>query len=210
MFVQTVSLEGSEWNRPVEDELQLIQTHSDFYHPDDVNELNLTQQATGQVNRAGIASNNLVLVQDIVFAGCLCGEGGDGGVILPVSAIFDANTQSGMAVYVSGDGHVDLAQADASATTLPIVGLAYENVLADGEGTYQTFGQLTLEDWTDVIGSQFLNPGSVYFLSDTDAGHLTTSEPEDVGDYVVIVGTALTQTTFNIEIHRAYQVGPLE
>ena len=198
LFVQTVSLEGSEWTQSVEDELGLIETHTEFYAPDEDNELNLSDTAVGHVDRPALAETVLSLTEVITFAGCLCGEGGEGGGSLtPISAVFDSTTQSGMAVYVSGNGHVDLAQADAYATSKP-VGLALEDVAEDGTGTYLTCATVTLEDWTEVIGAEFLSPGSIYFLSNTDPGQLTTTEPSEVGEYVIIMGSALTQTTFNI------------
>lgn len=118
-----------------------------------------------------------------------------------VEAVFDSPASLGMAVYVSGDGHVDLARADAQATALPIVGLKSD------DGEYKTAGALRLDDWTDVIGTPSLTPTAAYFLSPTDAGQLTTTEPENVGEYVIIVGIAASTKTLIIEIHRAYQVG---
>ena len=206
-FVQTVSLEGSEWVRPLVDTLALVQDFSDFFGTDDDSVITFEQTAVGRVERPGVAASALTFAQILTFAGCLCGEGGEGeGGLTPISAIFDANTQPGMAVYVSSNGHVDLAQADDITTSVP-VGLAIEPVLATGTGDYITCTQLTLEDWTAVIGTQFLTPGSIYFLSETDAGLMTVDAPDQTGDFVIIMGSALTQTTFNIEIHRAYVVG---
>ena len=205
MFVQTVSLEGSEWGQTVEDELNLVQSYWDHFATEDENELSLIDTAIGQVARAAVAISELDLTEVITFAGCLCGEGGSGS-LTTIEAIFDSTMQSGMAIYVSGDGHVDLAQADDLSTSIP-VGLATTDTLADEVGEYLTCTPITLDDWTAVIGTQFLSPGSIYFLSQSDAGHMTTDAPDQTGEYVIIMGSALTQTTFNIEVHRAYLVG---
>lgn len=196
-LTQTVSLEGSEWDRPVVDPLTLEQDFSDFFAEDDENELNLMQSAEGQVDRPGVAASNLTLAQILAFAGCLCGESGEG--LTPVSAIFDSTTQSGMAIYVSSNGHVDLAQADDVITSVA-VGLAKEVVLAAETGNYLTEGQIERDDWTNVVGTEFLTPGAVYYLSTDDPGQLTIIAPIIIGQFVVVMGKALTTTMFDIEI----------
>lgn len=120
----------------------------------------------------------------------------------PITATFDASVSAGHVVYVPADNHVDLAKADAFATSIP-VGMALANVISGEVGSYATSGPITLEDWTPVIGTQFLQPGKIYFLSVDDAGRMGITTSEVSGTYVVIIGSALTQTTFNIEIHRA-------
>lgn len=120
----------------------------------------------------------------------------------PVAATFDSAASRGKVVYVSADNHVDLAKANAFATSIP-VGMALANVGNNEAGTYATGGPITLEDWTHVIGTEFLQPGKIYFLSVSEAGCMTIETSQVSGTYVVIMGTALSQTTFRLDIHRA-------
>jgi len=117
-----------------------------------------------------------------------------------VSAIFDSAADKGRPLYVSGDNRVNLAIANSEATS-KVVGLSL------GDATYVTGGLLQSDDWTAAIGAAFLDPGSIYFLDPTNPGMLTTVCPEASGQYVVIVGTALSQIALNLEIHRAYRIG---
>jgi hypothetical protein len=178
--------------------MALVQDYSDFFGEEDEQPLNLADTALGQVDRPGIAASSLILVEIITFAGCLCGEGG-GGSLIPVSAIFDSTTQTGMSVYVSSSGHVDLAQADDAVAAIA-VGLAVNNVIVGQTGEYLTEGQIERSDWTNVVGTEFLTPGAVYYLSTSDPGQLTITAPTTIGQFVVIIGKALTTTMFDIEI----------
>ena len=113
-------------------------------------------------------------------------------------ATFDSNTLVGQPLYAKASGNVDLADASAISTA-EIVGLAYEDASATEDKRYTPDGRITLDDWTNVVGSTNLTPGAVYFLSAT-AGQLTTTAPTVVGEIVVRVGKALSTTTFDIEI----------
>lgn len=121
---------------------------------------------------------------------------------LTSSAIFDSSAAPGGVVCVPSDGHVDLAKADAFATSVP-VGLAVAAVEAGNVGEYVTSGPLTIDDWTAVTGSDSLEPGKIYFLSVDDAGCMGLTTSEVSGTYVVIMGTALDAKTFKVDIHRA-------
>lgn len=119
-----------------------------------------------------------------------------------VVALFDSAAAPGGVVYVPSDGHVDLAKADAFATSIP-VGLAAAGVEASSNGEYITSGPITVDDWTPVIGTESLEPGKIYFLSVDEAGCMGLTTSEVSGTYVVIMGTALTEKTFKVDIHRA-------
>lgn len=108
-----------------------------------------------------------------------------------VTAIFDSDTSKGSVIYISGDGHVDLAQAD-DGVTATAAGIASQDVLAGQSGEYIPVGPVTCETWS-------LSPGSVYYLSPSLAGGMSTTYP--TAGFVVILGEATTPTQLNLGIH---------
>jgi len=105
-------------------------------------------------------------------------------------------------VYVDGAGTVDLAKADAAATT-EILGLVAEatQIGIAGSGNIQTDGILTATtgEWDAVTGDAGgLTAGSVYYVDPDTAGKLTTTAPTTAGDFVIRVGVALS--TLNLDI----------
>ena len=108
----------------------------------------------------------------------------------------------GQPVYIQGANSVDLALADAKATS-GVIGLVLDaSIDSSVVGTILTDGILTSTDWTAVVGEATLTVGSVYFLSDVDAGMLTTTAPTTTGSFVTRVGTAISTTTLEVTISR--------
>jgi hypothetical protein len=108
----------------------------------------------------------------------------------------------GQPVYIQGANTVDLALADAKATS-GVIGLVLDaSIDSSAIGTIVTDGILTSADWTAVVGAATLTVGSVYFLSDVDAGMLTTTAPTTTGSFVTRVGTAISTTTLEVTISR--------
>lgn len=108
----------------------------------------------------------------------------------------------GQPVYIQGANTVDLALADAKATS-GVIGLVSDaSIDSSVVGTILTDGILTSTDWTAVVGAATLTVGSVYFLSDVDAGMLTTTAPTTTGSFVTRVGTAISTTTLEVTISR--------
>lgn len=108
----------------------------------------------------------------------------------------------GQPVYIQGADTVDLALADAKATS-GVIGLVSDaSIDSSAVGSILTDGILTSTDWTAVVGAATLTVGSVYFLSDVDAGMLTTTAPTTTGSFVTRVGTAISTTTLEVTISR--------
>lgn len=108
----------------------------------------------------------------------------------------------GQPVYIQGADTVDLALADAKATS-GVIGLVSDaSIDSSVVGTILTDGILTSTDWTAVVGEATLTVGSVYFLSDVTAGTLTTTAPTTTGSFVTRVGTAISTTTLEVTISR--------
>lgn len=76
-----------------------------------------------------------------------------------------------------------------------VVGLANEFIPAGSSGRIQSIGIKTLENWHRLIGTEFLEPGKVYFL-DNENGKMTSSIPTT--GWLVKIGFALTETRFFI------------
>jgi hypothetical protein len=127
-------------------------------------------------------------------------NGGGGGTV-KMQAIFDSNTTAGAVVYVSGDGHVDLAQANpGNIDGATAVGIATADVLAGQTGDYIPVGPITVDTWN-------LTPGTVYYLSPDVPGGMTTTYPDNPGEFVIILGAAATSTQLNINIHYMVEQG---
>lgn len=105
---------------------------------------------------------------------------------------------AGQIVYASGDNTCDLAKADAIGTARPIGFVKDNSIPTSATGAIQTDGVLSLTDWTAATGSTTLTPGSVYYLSNSTAGKITSTPP--TSGYVVEVGIALSSTELDIDI----------
>jgi hypothetical protein len=110
------------------------------------------------------------------------------------SAIFDSSAALGAVVYSSADGHVDLAQAHADPQARAI-GLATAAVVSGQVGEYLTGGVLD--------GLTGLTPGTVYFLDPATPGGLTVTCPTGNGQYVIVLGLAISPTQLAVNIHWA-------
>lgn len=99
----------------------------------------------------------------------------------------------------AGVATVGLARADVTVKAR-VCGFALRAAAADADVEYITNGMLELSDWTDVLGSTLLTPGSVYYLGAT--GGITTTAPSSPGQYVTEVGQASTSLKLQIDIKR--------
>ncbi len=121
------------------------------------------------------------------------------------SAESDATVALGAPLYLTGAGHVDLAQANASGTT-QVVGLANEAGTPTVSVDYITEGKITKSDWSGVAGTATLTVGAIYYLSATTAGRITTTAPTTGGQYVVKVGRATSATVLDVEIESSIRL----
>jgi hypothetical protein len=102
----------------------------------------------------------------------------------------------GMPVYLFAADQVKKAKADAAGTARVLGLVRAASIGADASGEIVTDGILASEDWTDVVGSETLTPGSVYYLSADTPGELTATAP--TSGYVVEVGQAISTTELEI------------
>jgi hypothetical protein len=110
----------------------------------------------------------------------------------------------GQAVYASGAGEVDLAQANASSTAWVLGLVRSTSIATEASGLIQTDGVLaaTTEQWDAVTGgSGGLTAGTEYILNPDTAGRISPrSTTIDAGEYVVPVGRALSTTELEITL----------
>ena len=104
----------------------------------------------------------------------------------------------GMAVYISSAGKVKKAKADAVGTRDVIALCLTDSVAAGQSGSMQTDGQITIADWTAVIGAAALVAGSLYYLSEATSGKLTATPPATGS--VVEIGIAISTVMMDINI----------
>jgi hypothetical protein len=130
-------------------------------------------------------------------------------VVSEVDAIVKQNGNAGAIVagtpvYVKSATTYDKAQANAAATS-GVLGLQKEaSVAAGGNGTIQTDGivALTTAQWDAVAGTTGgLAFGTVYYLDPATVGKITATAPTTVGQYVVVVGRALSTTELDISLN---------
>jgi hypothetical protein len=117
------------------------------------------------------------------------GARGPAGTVEQVETGWIESVALGDCVYIAGDGIAGKASAaPGDSTQATAVGFV------SGPNTYQTFGPLFNPVWT-------LNPGKVYYLSPTTPGGITDVYPTGSGQFVCIVGSAITPQKLNIKIH---------
>ncbi|MDR2221020.1 MAG: hypothetical protein LBE24_10665 [Methylobacillus sp.] len=116
------------------------------------------------------------------------------------------NVARGTPVYISSADTVKKAQANASATRIVAGLVADASIAGAAVGSVQTDGVITAAtaEWDAVTGqSGGLTPGARYFLDAEAAGQITTDAPTDAGDYVHLIGLALSATDMDLEIDKA-------
>jgi hypothetical protein len=126
------------------------------------------------------------------------GKDGTGGVT-PFSAEVEGSAISiGMALYIKPTTKVSLAQANLGSTLAD--GIAYSAADSGHACQFITDGQITLTDWTAIVGTTLLTPGARYFLSPDTAGMLTTACPDTTGLNVQCLGKAMSTEILSVEI----------
>jgi hypothetical protein len=110
---------------------------------------------------------------------------------------------AGMVVYLSAASTCKKSKADA-AGTMEGIGLARALISNGVPGDIQTNGQLTIADWTAVIGAAALTAGAHYYVSEATAGKMAAAAPAT--GYVQRIGIALSTTMMQINIQPAIKL----
>jgi hypothetical protein len=94
------------------------------------------------------------------------------------------------------------SKADAAATA-DVDGLAFDSIANAASGQMQTVGiqTLTTVQWDAVTGgSGGLTANAKYYLDTATAGKLTATAPSTVGQFVTLVGRAISTTQLRLNI----------
>lgn len=107
----------------------------------------------------------------------------------------------GTPVYVKSNGNVDKAQADSSSTVV-VIGLVTDASIAttaSGNVAIDGIVTATTGEWDTITGDTGgLTPGAFYLLDPNTAGMLTTTAPTTSGDFVAVVGIAISSTKLKL------------
>lgn len=122
------------------------------------------------------------------------GVKGDRGDSVDTSATADSQMAIGDVVYSSGNGHVDLAEASPAVNSLKARAFGMVTNVKGSVIKYRTTGVVENPNWS-------LEPQTVYYLSPTVPGGLTSTYPTASGQFVVIVGVATSPTQLAMNIH---------
>ncbi len=117
----------------------------------------------------------------------------------PYEAEADSDIVIGKVLYVVSDGHVDLAANDSSVYAHAI-GIAATAVSAGASVEYVTEGRVYLANWSVIIGSSLLTPGTEYYLKEETgggAGAPSYGNTGGTGDRTGII-TVTSNTTYSI------------
>ena len=82
----------------------------------------------------------------------------------PYEAEADIDVVVGQPLYIKSNAHVALAAADAEDTS-KVIGLSTEVTGSGNTAKYNVDGKLYIADWTAVVGSALLTPGTDYYLA---------------------------------------------
>lgn len=111
----------------------------------------------------------------------------------------DEEVKIGQPVYAKQNGHLALASSLDNPRSKSI-GVALENGSIGYAIAISSFGTITLQDWTNVVGNANLVPGLDYFL-DSTAGKMTNVAPNN--GYLVVIGRAVSELILSIQIQRS-------
>ena len=109
----------------------------------------------------------------------------------------------GQAVYSSSADNVNLAEANASGTSKVIGLVATTSISTTSTGQIAVDGILsaTTGQWDAIAGTTGgLTFGTNYYLSPSTAGSLTSTAPSTTGQYIVLIGIAISTTELRLNI----------
>ena len=143
------------------------------------------QRASLDAANALSASNPVASMADVVGAALPTGQA-------------EQDLLAGQPLRLLATGHLDLASATVAAHG-EVSGLCAADTLA-GNGAPYSRKQVTRSDWSAIVGAAALAVGAVYYLAPSAPGTLTTTAPDQVGQYLVRVGVAVSETTLQAAI----------
>ena len=126
--------------------------------------------------------------------------------VVTIASASGVTLNAGDVVYIDSSGTLNLADGSASASKYPIGFVrgkddgTTSNIAAGSQVEVQTDGTFTVSDWTNILGSSTLSPGTKYYLSSATAGNISATAPTSSNHFIVPVGRALSTTAMYIEV----------
>ena len=126
--------------------------------------------------------------------------------VVTVESASGVTLNAGDVVYIDSNGKLNLASGGATASKYPIGFVRGQtdgttsNIAAGSQVEVQTDGIFELSNWSNVLGSATLSPGTKYYLSSTAAGNITATAPTSSNHFIVPVGRAINNTNMYIEV----------
>ena len=126
--------------------------------------------------------------------------------VVTIESASGVTLNAGDAVYIDSAGKLNLASGGATASKYPIGFVRGQtdgttsNIAAGSQVEVQTDGIFTISDWTAVLGSSTLSPGTKYYLSSATAGNITATAPSSSNHFIVPIGRAISTTSMYIEV----------
>jgi hypothetical protein len=99
-------------------------------------------------------------------------------------SVADSDMDPFQLIYVSSEGHVDLADASSIATS-QVAGMTTSEAASGGFVSWRAFGVIEQVNWG-------LTPNSPYFLS-TNAGEILTAPVDATGNSDIMIGQSLSE-----------------
>lgn len=127
--------------------------------------------------------------------GWLFADVGAAGVVITMNC--DVAVQVGDAVYVSSSNTASQAQADNSNTAYAIGVVTAKSA--------PTVCEVTLAGRAEAA-AYVLTPGTRYYLSESTPGALTSTIPTGSGEYIALVGTAITANALVLQVESPVRI----
>ena len=115
-----------------------------------------------------------------------------------ITVIAANNLLAGHPVFITSSGLLDKAHT----VGVPCVGIVINDAVSGHDASYISNGSVSSPDWTSIIGSQYLTPSAVYYLS--SAGKLSLTPP--ASGLLQQVGIAVSRTMLDVEIKPPIQL----
>lgn len=203
---QTVERDGSEWTRSVSQDAGVEHSFSDFYGESVSTVMSMTSEVDPDADLNFSVSTAISFSQASTVAGGRVVSSGGGGGEGDTNNTFDItyhdggpSAVKGQIIYIdSSDAEAKLAAYDGNAE---VAGFLTEAVTSGDSTTIQTEGEISMSDWTDVIGTTNLTAGATYYLH--TGGEMRVTPP--ASGSIVIVGRAITPTKFDVEINLPWE-----
>ena len=130
----------------------------------------------------------------IALNGALGGLGGGSAVMMELEAAEDLD--KGDVAYINGNGKVAKAIQNINRDSATVAGMIQEDAVSGAQAKLVVVGKVDITGWGQTPTA--LTAGARYFLN--GHGLISVTPPSGSGEYLVLVGEALDETTIALNI----------